>query len=304
MAATRVPSPRKAGLIGRGSPPVPVTVSRWRWADAELVLARDDISRTTDWRIRDERHAVIVHLGGRMDELETEIEGRGGSRGAALPGEIWTVPAGQRYASCARGGMIDYAVLYFAPDVADRIAGTRIGPQDIAACAGVRDEFLHHSVRRLVDLAAASDDLSRLAAQSLSQTLCLHVCRMRADGRRPIRVATGPRLSAEQIRGLRDFIDDQLAEAIALADLAQLAGVSTHRLLAAFPRAFGATPAQYIIRQRLRAAQRLLAENRDDITAIALATGFSSHSHLTSTFRRHFGLSPSSYRARGAPAST
>jgi AraC family transcriptional regulator len=85
---------------------------------------------------------------------------------------------------------------------------------------------------------------------------------------------------------------------ITLAALADLVGLSTHRLLIAFRRTFGTTPAQYVIDQRLARARWLLAHTAYDISTIAGATGFCSHSHLTTTFKRHVGVTPHVFRAR------
>jgi AraC-like DNA-binding protein len=41
-----------------------------------------------------------------------------------------------------------------------------------------------------------------------------------------------------------------------------------------------------------------LADGAGDLTRIALDLGFSSHSHFTAAFRRHFGLTPSAFAAR------
>lgn len=53
---------------------------------------------------------------------------------------------------------------------------------------------------------------------------------------------------------------------------------------------------QYIIAQRLRRARWLLMHTRNDITTIALETGFASHSHLTTAFKQHTGLTPLAFR--------
>ncbi|WP_266158745.1 helix-turn-helix transcriptional regulator [Dyella silvatica] len=79
---------------------------------------------------------------------------------------------------------------------------------------------------------------------------------------------------------------------------ASLAGLRPAAFLAAFRHSFGISPMRYVMTQRLRLACSLLASTRQDITAIALATGFSSHSHLTAAFRQHFGTTPREYRAQ------
>ena len=74
------------------------------WDGVELVATHQDIEGGVEWSRDDDRHAVIIHLGGKMTELETELNGRGTSFEPATPAEIWIVPAGARYASRADGG--------------------------------------------------------------------------------------------------------------------------------------------------------------------------------------------------------
>jgi AraC-like DNA-binding protein len=48
---------------------------------------------------------------------------------------------------------------------------------------------------------------------------------------------------------------------------------------------------------QLRLARALIeVPHADDLTALALDLGFSSHSHFTAAFRRAFGQSPSTAR--------
>jgi AraC family transcriptional regulator len=276
---------------GQGAGAVVLRQSRHRFSGLDLMVSADDISRPTQWSIRESRHTVVVHLGGRMDELATELDGHGGSRGGALPGEVWTIPAGRAYASQARGGTIRYAVLFVEPAAK--------GGREMIPVAGQRDELLHQGIQRLLASVSSADDVSRMRTESLGQMIGRHLRRSYEAGPMPVETRP-PRLSPPAIRLLRDYIHDNLAGPMGLADLAGLAGLSPHHLLIAFRQAFGQTPAQYIIIQRLRAAQRLLTRTRKDITLIALETGFSSHSHLTSTFTNRLGLAPSRFRMYGA----
>jgi len=67
----------------------------------------------------------------------------------------------------------------------------------------------------------------------------------------------------------------------------------------AFRRATGTTIHAWDEGLRLRrAALRLRAEPRVDLTTLALDHGFASHAHFTTRFGRAFGLTPSSWRAR------
>jgi AraC family transcriptional regulator len=283
--------------IGEGKPALIQKEFRREWTGLELIFRRDDISQPTDWCIQDPRHAVVVHLGGHMRRLETEVDGFGGSCGPALPGEVWTAPAGRKYASHACGTAIHYAVLRVEPNALDLVAGSNHGRRELAVVAGVRDDLLHRAVLRLITAAPRADDISEMEGRSLSLRICLHLFRALAPaGAAPSRPQSSPSLGVRKTRALREFIFDHLGQRITLADLASLSGVTTHHLLIAFRKAFGSTPAQYIIRQRLRHAQRQLVHTKKDITTIAFESGFSSHSHLTACFNKHVGTSPSQFR--------
>jgi AraC-like DNA-binding protein len=52
---------------------------------------------------------------------------------------------------------------------------------------------------------------------------------------------------------------------------------------------------RYHLRLRLARALDLLAEY-DDLTALSLDLGFSSHSHFSASFRQMYGRSPSEFR--------
>ena len=282
-AASRTPASRK---IGSGGPSRTIHQHDTMWSRCQLTHAIEEITKPTDWKIENEDcHTLIVHLGGYMKELATEVEGRFGSIGPATPGEIWSVPAGMRYASFAQGKQIEFAVIRLPID--ERF-------NEIALLAGVRDDYLFAEASRLVRLAACSDDASAIESEAVSHSVREHVYNTysSADGSK----AERPRLDTNQARLLREFVWDNLSEKISLSQIAGIVGMTTHHLLIAFRDLFGMTPAQYLICQRLRRAQWLLLYSQRDITSIALETGFSSHSHLTSTFQRRLGRAPVDFR--------
>lgn len=303
MGGTPCRVPRKPQTrIGDGTPAVVLAEVRKDFPGLVVTYRGDDIRQPTDWRIHEDSHSIVVHLGGHMDWLETELDGSGGSTGSALPGEIWTVPARRRYASHACGRSIEYAALQLDP--LDEGLATDNAPalHDIVPVAGMRDDFLHHATRQLVLTMQARDDVSSMLAESLSQTIRLHVLRSYAPGGPARGIDSlrakdrGPILTQSQCRRLRDHIIARLDERLTLRDLATLVGLTTHHFLIAFRKAFGSTPMAYIIQQRIRQVQRLLLHSRKDITSIALESGFSSHSHLTACFSKLVGCSPKVFR--------
>lgn len=128
--------------------------------------------------------------------------------------------------------------------------------------------------------------------------------------RRLVSLAPARKLRAEASAHARDrrravqaalWIAAHANEAITLDQAAQQAGLSPFHFLRVFSRVFGLTPHQYLIRQRLAQAARLLAEEMLAVTEVAYQVGFGDLSNFVRTFGQAAGMSPSQFRqlARG-----
>jgi AraC family transcriptional regulator len=138
----------------------------------------------------------------------------------------------------------------------------------------------------------------RLYAESASEFLAHHVIHSYSTLSAPPPRAAGG-LPARRLKLILDFIEENLAQPIALRQLGELAGTSTRHFERAFRQAVGVPPHAYVLRKRVARAQSLLlGEPALTIDEIAVRTGFSSSSHLSSTFRRQTGYSPTAFRRR------
>ena len=94
---------------------------------------------------------------------------------------------------------------------------------------------------------------------------------------------------------IRAFIDkDELFE-LTLEEIAKNFHIGTFHLIRLFKKAFGMTPHQYILSQRLNRAKALLLQG-ESIAEVALECGFSDQSHLYKYFKEVFGVSPKAYQ--------
>jgi AraC-like DNA-binding protein len=93
----------------------------------------------------------------------------------------------------------------------------------------------------------------------------------------------------------KEYLHAHLASRIRLSDVAKAVSVSPAHLTTAFTRVEGTPMHRYLTELRLARALTALP-GASDLTALALDTGFSSHSHFTAVFRRAFGLTPSEFR--------
>ena len=103
-------------------------------------------------------------------------------------------------------------------------------------------------------------------------------------------------LSGWQQKRVVDYIDAHLADALRLAALAQIVGLSPFHFARAFKQSFGVPPHRYHVGRRIARAKVLLDDNIHSVTTIARDLGFAETSSFSATFRRVTGTSPMGYR--------
>jgi len=147
-------------------------------------------------------------------------------------------------------------------------------------------------LRRLHAELHAEDDAASLAIEGLLLELLALVAR----SREPAGAAIQP-----WVARARAMLGDAPARRISLATVAEEVGVHPATLARAFRRAYGCSMGEMQRQLRLDLAVRLLTNTRQPLSRIAQQAGFFDQSHLTNSFRRHFGTSPHRYRqsARG-----
>ena len=87
------------------------------------------------------------------------------------------------------------------------------------------------------------------------------------------------------------------ASACSLTELSGLAGLSRYHFIRVFRELTGASPHQYLMNSRMRAAADRLLDPTEPVTTIALTVGFNDISHFNRVFRKTFGVSPRQWRS-------
>lgn len=101
---------------------------------------------------------------------------------------------------------------------------------------------------------------------------------------------------ADRVETAKTYLASRLGERVTLDDIARAVHASPFHFARMFRRQTGIPVHRYLTQLRLRAALERLADGANDLAALALDLGFSSHSHFADAFVREFGRTPSDVR--------
>jgi transcriptional regulator GlxA family with amidase domain len=107
---------------------------------------------------------------------------------------------------------------------------------------------------------------------------------------------------ARHLLRARDLADARYVEPLNVDDLARAAGLSRAHFSRQFRRAFGESPHGYLLTRRLERSAAMLRTTDRSVADVCIAVGLQSVGSFTTSFRRHFGKTPSEYRAAFPPA--
>jgi AraC family transcriptional regulator len=99
-----------------------------------------------------------------------------------------------------------------------------------------------------------------------------------------------------RLRKIEDYVRAHLTEDVSVETLAELAELSRFHFCRVFKQTTGMTPLQFVTRERMLKAQRLIRETSRSLIEIALEVGYTSPSHFAQAFRRTVGMAPNEFR--------
>ena len=149
---------------------------------------------------------------------------------------------------------------------------------------------------------ATLDMFFELVRQDLGNEISLRIARQMLMQQQSVVVPGSPSsrptaqsVSAPLQRAL-SLIEAGVGQSITVADLASRIGISRRELLRRFRRELNNTPSQILAQRRLDRARSLILNTRLPLAQVAESVGFSSQSHLTSSYRSRFGVTPAQQR--------
>jgi transcriptional regulator GlxA family with amidase domain len=102
---------------------------------------------------------------------------------------------------------------------------------------------------------------------------------------------------SQTLAGILDHMAVHLGEELTIESLAARANMSPRTFARRFRAETGTTPYDWLLGQRMAAAQRLLEDGDDTIDAVAAKCGFGGAAALRHHFARRLGTTPHAYRS-------
>jgi AraC family transcriptional regulator len=266
----------------------------WRGITAEIVQFTGN--QPFDYEFRSSFHLFIACQRAFRTEGETHIDGLRPSTLHDLSRKMLFVPANHAF----KGRFVPRVLprtAYFYIDPAQLTVDPELdfSSIDFAPRLFFDDPTLWATAEKLTALIETPASGSRLYAEALSAVLAVELVRLERGTPAPPATARGG-LAGWQKRAACDYIEEHLAEDVALADLAAVAKLSPAHFCRAFKRSLGMPPHRYQVQRRIEQAKTLLADAQLPVLNVALACGFGFSSNFTQAFRKVTGITPSEFR--------
>jgi len=188
----------------------------------------------------------------------------------------------------------------------DRNALARLGGQALIqsnqACFHLPCE-LRAIVRMLRDPPTNGEARTTYRGAKSIELVCETV-RLFEDGDLTPTVCDGARTEADSRRliAARRMIDERWSEKLTLDQIARACGLNRAKLTRGFREMFNCSIAEALAERRLLEARRLLLTTDLPVSSVGYESGYLNNASFSRAFGRHFGRSPSDYRAIGVAA--
>ena len=251
-------------------------------------------------------HLVMVNLG-RPYRLEERLDGRV-YRTSGVRGDVALVPAGtpvEFRSPSPEGQKVESLAISLAPAFVRRVAEeAEVDPDgvELIGTLGGRDPEIERIAASLLSELEDSSPFGDLYTDALANLLAVHLLRDHSSlgFRRDHRTGAGAGLSAAALRRVTDYVEENLAEGLTLAEISAVAHMSPFHFSRLFKASTGLSPHRYVVDRRVERAKCLLQKTGLPLHEVARLAGFTDQSYLAKHFRRQLGVTPRRFRLTSA----
>jgi AraC family transcriptional regulator len=242
--------------------------------------------------------SLIYHLS-RPTEVTRRIEGTRGEKALIGPRRLCLTP-GDATTAWQHSGRPEILQVYLRRSIYEaavsEIYGCDTSAAELVPRFAVLDPLLEQLAIAITNALRDGTSEDGLYIDAISHMMAAHLARAHSTRSRPVRMAPVRPISGWKMRRLVEFIEENLESDLSLHALAAEVEISPLYLARAFRAAVGQSPHQYVLTRRIERARELLRNTDMPVVDVALASGFSSQSHLAHWFLRQVGVSPAAYR--------
>ncbi|MGV1760526.1 helix-turn-helix domain-containing protein [Rhizobium sp. A22-96] len=264
----------------------------WNGARADVVhrtaLQRQEIKLAAD------KHLIFLNIRGAATLGEDFIDGRRVGFVARPEGSLTYLPPGCQWRGWDEGdNSAAYLLISIEEDFASRIFDKSPRLQSLHPELAFKDLQMQFTARRIAHEMGHCETGSGLVIEGYLTAILGHLQRRSGVNGKACRGGLTPYV----LRRTIERIDVSISEPISILQLAEDAGVSLAHFCRAFKKSTGSSPYAFFNRRRVERASEFLRTTTMSITEIAFACGYSSASHLSTSFRQEIGVPPIEYRA-------
>lgn len=244
-------------------------------------------------------HRLVLTETGGTSRTYISVDGRTVYDGFDRPGALTFIPASAERRSSYWDADLSYSSIWISPALLDSLSGTpELSPLQGEVNRG--DEVVGTLLRSLRSAVSLGRPPGAVYVEHLAVLALLHMAAMPPGTPDTDRSS---KLDQKALDCVFAYVDAHLASDIRLSELAALTGLPMDTFARRFRASVGQPPYRYVLGRRVERAGQLLRETDTSISVVALATGFSSQSHLTSVFKHLTGTTPRAYRRGQRPGS-
>ncbi|WP_088242639.1 helix-turn-helix domain-containing protein [Calothrix rhizosoleniae] len=271
------------------------TIIKAEWSD--LIVEYGRLGETGDFDFAMPKHGISVAFAPH-DRVTWSVDG-GKPQTTPLPAGSVFLYSSREFVWHRRKKESEYVNLLLKPELINQLADDNgiSTPIELEHRVIFPEPTILHLAQLLKSEAVNGGLAGNLYVESLRNLLAIHLLRNYCGIRENFSPELGA-LDTFKLKEIKDYIEENLAKTLTIAELAALVPMSEFHFARTFKILVGEPPHRYILQRRIEQAKVLLKVTRLSAAEIAYQVGFSTPSHFTAQFRKLLGVTPKQFRHR------